>query len=289
MAYNNSIDLNVTGVVTASGTGTWTGSAVTQYEVVLGDAANALTNVSGTGTLNQYLASNGAAAAPTWKTLPGAASFSINVQTFTTSGTYTPTANMVYAIIEVVGGGGGGGAVDNPTASQGALGDGGGAGGYARLTASSATIGASQTVTVGAAGIGGTAGPNAGTAGGTTSFGTLVQATGGQGGAAGISQAFPGAQPTAGGVGSSGNLNANGAPSIPSIGLASSVAFTAGGGSSLWGGAGLSYPFTTSVNGSSASNYGSGGSGGGSILSTNNASGGNGSAGICIVTEYIFI
>lgn len=57
----------LTGVLTGNGTSPITGSAVTQYTVLLGDASNAVTNVSGTGTSGQVLTSNGAGAAPTWQ------------------------------------------------------------------------------------------------------------------------------------------------------------------------------------------------------------------------------
>src|ERR1700720_4672748 len=70
------------------------------------------------------------------------------VQVFTSSGTYTPSAGLVTAIIECVGGGGGGGgSAFSPTQVHG--GGGGGAGGYARAYKTASQIGASQTVTIG--------------------------------------------------------------------------------------------------------------------------------------------
>lgn len=134
---------------------------------------------------------------------------SVVTQVFTTDGTYTPTTGMVYCIAEVVGGGGGGGGAAAAANSSGA--GGGGGGGYSRKTISSLTIGASQTVTIGAAGTAGTAGNNAGGTGGTTSLGALLSATGGVGGsgsADGVSFNLGGA----GGAGSGGDFNTTGTP-----------------------------------------------------------------------------
>src|SRR5262245_37194239 len=88
------------------------------------------------------------------------------IQVFTSSGTYTPTANTKLAIVEVVGGGAGGGGSDG----SGNSGAGGGAGGYARKKVANPT---SQTVTIGAGGAGGAANTG-GSSGGTTSFGAIV-------------------------------------------------------------------------------------------------------------------
>lgn len=106
----------------------------------------------------------------------------INTQTFSSSGTYTPTAGMVFDVIEVVGGGGGGGGA-TAAVNDSAAGGGGGPGAYAKVFATAAQIGSSQTITIGAGGSGGsTAGGNGGN-GGTTSVGSLVSCPGGAGGA----------------------------------------------------------------------------------------------------------
>ncbi len=87
--------------------------------------------------------------------------------------TYTPSANLQYAVVEVVGSGGGGGGSGSGSATQSSAGAGGGAGGYARATLSPFQIGASQTVTIGTAGSGGV-GAASGTSGNSCSFGSLV-------------------------------------------------------------------------------------------------------------------
>ena len=86
---------------------------------------------------------------------------SINIFTLTTSGTYTPSANMKYCIVRLVSAGGG-------SVAWG----GGGAGGYTEGLFTKAQIGASQSCVVGA-------GANA-SVGGGSSFGALLVANGGQ-------------------------------------------------------------------------------------------------------------
>lgn len=61
----------LTGVLTGNGTSAVTANAVTQYTVLLGDASNGVTNVSGVGTAAQVLTSNGAGVAPTWQDAGG--------------------------------------------------------------------------------------------------------------------------------------------------------------------------------------------------------------------------
>src|SRR3974390_2022679 len=84
---------------------------------------------------------------------------SVKIQVFTGAGTYTytPSAGMVYCIIECLGGGGGGGGGAG-TANYALGAGGGGAGSYSRALVSAATVGVSQTVTIGTAGSGGAAG-----------------------------------------------------------------------------------------------------------------------------------
>lgn len=103
----------------------------------------------------------------------------LNVQTFTGSGTYTPTAGTRFIIAEVEGGGAGGGGSAATGASQSSAAAGGSAGSYGKALISEGFSG--QTVTIGAAGTGGAAGANAGGNGGTSSFGSLISCPGGVG------------------------------------------------------------------------------------------------------------
>lgn len=216
---------------------------------------------------------------------------SVVTQTFLANGTYTPSANMAFAMVEAIGAGGGGGGVVITTAAASFSG-GGGAGGYARKLFSAATIGASQAVTIGAGGAGGAAGNNIGITGGTTSLGALLSATGGVGGSGGglLANGAGGL----GGVGSSGDFNTHGNPGAPGtggpIGGGAYIGTGASGGSSFFGGGALApvVPFTGSFSvGNNATSYGAGGSG---AFGTDNATaraGGNGFAGIIVITEYI--
>jgi hypothetical protein len=201
----------------------------------------------------------------------------VKKQVFTSSGTYTPSANLLYAIIECVGGGGGGG-------------------GYSRTLASATTIGASQTVTIGAAGSGGAAGANNGTAGGNTSVGTLCVANGGNlGQFASVGQFGLGG---AGGAIGTGDITAGGGGAgtgIYSTVSPASAAFlpSGAGGSSVFGGGGKAILNGSggggSTNGNAGIGYGAGGSGGSSqqqSSGTTSAAGGNGTAGIVVITEF---
>lgn len=188
------------------------------------------------------------------------------VQTFTSSGTYTAPAGLKYVVIEGVGGGGGGGS----SGTSGVNAAGGGGGGYFRKLISSATLGSSQTITIGAGGTAGSAGNNAGNGGGTTSFGAISSATGGSGGSAGSASAALGG---AGGVGSSGDINSKGQGGTGGVSGAGGTVFLSSGGSSYFGGG--------AAGGAAGSTYGGGGSGG-----TSGSTGNSGSAGFIIITEY---
>ena len=99
------------------------------------------------------------------------------IQTFTANDTYTKPAGLKYALVRTQAGGGGGGGGGGASTGGG----GGGGGGYAEELLATASIGATETVTVGGGGAGGVGAAN-GAAGGTSSFGALNSATGGSGG-----------------------------------------------------------------------------------------------------------
>jgi hypothetical protein len=243
------------------------------------------------GTSGQFLKSNGGGAtAMSWS----GAVVSINKQVFTSSGTYTPTAGMLYATVDCVGsGGGGGGSIG--AVGQVYIGGGGGSGGYSRVIVTAATIGASKTVTIGAAGTG-----NSG-AGGSAGADVCLTATScvsgqictGKGGSPGgvsgpVNQGLPGA----GGVAGTGDLAAAGHPGTGGFHNEANITIYAsfgGGGSSVFGGGAVSATpsggaVTTGV---AAGPYGSGGSGSSSFNVASNGTGGAGSTGVVFITEFL--
>lgn len=201
-------------------------------------------------------------------------------QIFTSSGTYTPTAGMVYCIAEVVGGGGGGAGAgtNNPFVCQSGSG-----GAYARSVLSAATVGASQTITIGAGGAGGNNSGSNASNGGTSSLGSLIVCGGGNGGvsvtAIGLIAGI------AGGVASAGDVQIPGGNSNFGSGSTATVQlnFSGAGGNSFYGQGGLPQ---TSVNHPGASGTGYGAGGAGATGNGTGNTGGNGTAGIIIITEY---
>jgi hypothetical protein len=111
----------------------------------------------------------------------------VDVQVFTSSGTWSKPTDATYVDIFMFGGGGGGASGRRGASSSNRIGGAGGGGGsYNELRKKlAAELAASETVTVGAAGVGGSAQTSdssdglVGTSGGTSSFGTYVTAPGG--------------------------------------------------------------------------------------------------------------
>lgn len=217
-------------------------------------------------------------------------------QSFTTSGTYTPHARLIFCTVRMVGPGGGGGGGD-ATAGRYGAGAGGGGGEYAEGIFSAATIGASQAVTIGAVGAAGNnTGGNGGT-GGTSSLGALITAVGGSGGTGSGSNNFTDKEITggAGGTGGTGGtLRIPGGPGGTSImfrydsdaaGTLLDRQFSGGGGVSVLGCGAVGFPDGDNA-GTTGQNYGSGGSGAIST-DTSGSNGGVGGASIIIITEHL--
>lgn len=203
----------------------------------------------------------------------------VDVQVFTSSGTWTKPASGTMALIRAWGAGGSGGR----SSSTGGSGGGGG-GNYADLWVPLSSLGATETVTIGAGGAAKSS-ASAGANGGTTTFGSRLSAYGGVGGAqsAGSSGASGGSGAGGAGAGavtgnftgfddgaSGGATNTVGSAAVSPRGGAGG-----GGGGTNGGGAG----------GAGGSGFDGGSGGGGGSNSTPGAGGvskrqgGNGSAG----------
>lgn len=231
----------------------------------------------------------------TWKRLhggtPPVSSFYINKIFLTTtgSGTYTPTAGMVQCYVECQGGGSGAGGSDSLHSGNNYSGS---SGGYAAKLFQASDIGSGQLYTVGTGGAGAANGNSAPGNGGTSTFGSFLTATGGIAGypVQSSSNIYP-----AGGSASGGSINIAGQPGLFSLSIeGGSGGYTLvqyPGANSLLG-LGGNPPVVSSYSGSpygaqgrNATGYGAGGGGAG--FSTPNISGGNGSQGVIIITEYI--
>tara|TARA_R110000868_G_scaffold121883_1_gene323324 strand:- start:1911 stop:3530 length:1620 start_codon:yes stop_codon:yes gene_type:complete len=280
-----------TAVVAGGGTGATSFADVNSVLLTGATGTSALGSLT-SGTSGYVLTSQGPGVAPTWLA-NSAGALSINIQTFTSSGTYTPTAGMVYCIVECVGGGGGGAGANSTSEPPLAVGGGGAGGDYSRSVFSASAIGASKAVVIGAGGAGGV-GYTFGNAGGATTFGsTLAAAAGGAGGQYGTTfgtlfSTAGGGAPSAtgtsigtvivqGGYGGNGYAQMTIMLGIPGVGGSSVL----GSGSRFYmeGNAG-----TTGFDGYL---YGGGGGGGYCWTGVATVNGGAGKAGVVIVTEYI--
>lgn len=154
--------------VASGGTGA---TSLTANNVILGNGTSAVQFVS-PGTSGNVLTSNGT----TWQSI--APTTGVNVQSFTSSGTWTKPSGVRFVRVFCWGGGGSGGR--NGVATG--VGGGGGGGQLTYSTFDASWLPATVSVTIGAGGAG-VSGAAGGNDGGNTTFGTyLIAAGGAQGG-----------------------------------------------------------------------------------------------------------
>jgi hypothetical protein len=181
--------------------------------------------------------------------------------------TWTKLAGLKYIEVQAWGGGGSGGCTNGDGTSTGT---GGGGGAYNSKTIQASSLGATETITIGAGGASKTSGD--GDVGGTSSFGSHLLAYGGGSGTALSSSAAlfgggGGGQGSAGGSGSSNGLG--GIPGTPHSGDSSN---TVAAGNGFYGGGGGGG--TTSSAGLAGGKSAYGGGGGGGSVTGNASSGG---------------
>lgn len=255
--------------VASGGTGL---ASLTANNVILGNAAGTPLFVA-PGPAANLLTSNGT----TWTSAAPAPQNSLRRTTvFTSSGTWTKNADTSSVVVVAVGGGGGSGGANSSSGFNSS--GGGGGGGTVTRRIAAASLGATETVTVGAGGAAGAGTPTAGGAGGTSSFGAHASATGG-GGSLGNGTNNTSSAGAAGGIGSGGDLNFSGDDG--GTGDDAGTSSGTGGGSHLGGMAG---PVRANNSGVAGKTYGSGASGSAANLAA--IAGAAGAAGVVIVYEY---
>lgn len=227
---------------------------------------------------------------------------SSNIQSFTASGTWTKPTDQPYTMVMIeCGGGGGSGGRRATTGNAG----GGGGGGYTVRIIPMASLGAIETVTIGAGGAAITTGDSVGNAGGDTTIGSWIAGYGGgggdsqasgtaaQGGGGGgllgigtLGTVFNTSSGTEGGGAVGGNVQANNSSNVGVSayrggggGGASSNSTVRVGGTSVHGGNGGASSSTVAaspgLDGSTGADGGGGGGGGGS-RGFNSGAGGKG-------------
>ena len=212
----------------------------------------------------------------------------LGIKTFTASGNYVPSVGMKNVWVTIVGGGGGSSGIGATNSTQVSLTGGGASGSYAQAWLSSAAIGQSQIITVGAGGAAGAVSAGGGS-GGTSSLGSLVSATGGGGSPWSSPLTLPGFGLYVGGFPSQastgGNIiNSAGAAGSPGMCLTGSTLAGHGANSPLGSGG-----YASSVALSVAAPGSGYGSGAGGIANTTNQPGRSGAAGApgaVIIYEY---
>lgn len=208
----------------------------------------------------------------------------VKATTFAASGTFTPDAKMLFCEATAFGGGGGGAGAAATGAGTVSGGTGGNGGAKAVLFTNKATIGVSQTVTIGAGGTG-VSGAD-GNVGSATTLGSLLSAAGGEGGNSSPAATAVGPSATAPSQSAVGTIRGWTHPADQSAFSTTSTFFTFG--RSGFNELGGSIQETGNANGANA-NANTGAGGGGCINAQSQAArtGGTGGSGFMIVKEFL--
>lgn len=202
---------------------------------------------------------------------------SVNFVSITSTSTYTPPSNLLYAVVECVGGGGGSAGIAATGGGQIGIAEAGGGGGYTRKIYAKSALLPNVSVTIGTAGTAGATGQNNGGNGGDTTF-LGMTASGGSGGlaypVAGAVNGFG----TAGGAATGGDINIPGST-------------TNGFGYSTGGNFGMGYsgtsPYSSCVKEAAGNGYGGGGAQHYNNQGAAAKAGYAGSQGVVFITEYL--
>lgn len=212
---------------------------------------------------------------------------------YTSGSTWNKPAGLLGVLAWVTGAGGGGGAPTTTASPQVSPAAGGGGGGTAHAWIDAASLGSSETVTVGAGGIGGATvlgSPVDGEAGANSSFGALLVGGGGGGGSlagAGTSAAYSGTGGSGGAPSgtASPRIDYTGSDGEHGLRLSSTIGKSGTGGSAGHGG-GSTSGRTTTGDGATGGSRGGGGAGGMHNGTASAQAGGNGSGGLVVVIEF---
>jgi hypothetical protein len=285
---------------TLLGYGAAASSATVSNEITLGNSSITRFRVPGIqsgasdGDVLTYDATNGILSL---QAAGGGGVAASNIQVFTSSGTYTPTAGTEFVEVILVGGGGAGGGGYSTAAGAYVIGSGGAGGNTVIAKVSVSDIGATATVTVGAGGAAFFA-PSSGGNGSGGSASTFVgsavslSASGGGGGNGGFSSSsivYSAKPPTSQSVPSGAYLILGGVGDRGAYYGTSGFHSGTGGSSALGFGPSRNFYTGTFANGVSGSAYGAGATGGSSVNASFSLSAWNGAgaAGVVIVKEYI--